>query len=514
MRMGEGPCEEGGIDTAQALDMVTAVDSPSRWESLLFGAGVRTPTVSTAFRWAHNHLVAPEFRLFRFALLIGLFISFVLAPFTSWSIDTPGFVIGVISLLSSGNPYSSHLFINPPLAPFLQAPLFAVLSVWISPQQLILTVPAIQPAATVTGVPVQIPSSVALLALKLPLIAAYAVSGFTVLFLAETWVGPKRANSAAIAWLLNPLVIWATAVHGEVDILAALAVLFCFAAILEHWHLLAGFSLGLGIMAKAYPLVLVPAILVVLLMWRRPSTPHVTFTRGVRFTLGLCMGILPFVPYFGTLFDLYSAIGNSTQYGGISFLSVFNRGELLPTTSVVAGLVLARDAVWVHGVLIALFGIALVGSGATLAAVLRRLPFQSPRSLARPLAFAFTWALTGALMFQTSPQSENLLTLLAMVAVLSYAERRLLRIVYWVLSMAGLFLYFSLLTPFAFFYPLANDIGLGWVIGLNSILIAYQTRAWLAPPDLWLATGLLGATAIAALWVLCFKCLVRRWDLD
>lgn len=474
------------------------------WLRDLWSAEAGTVDLRTAFRWMRSRLEGEDSRVFRRFLLLAIIVGFFLAPLTSWSVDTPDFVAACISLLYNGSPYAANQFFSPPLGPLLSAPFFALLSVWISPQSLITSFPSIAPAAAATSVSTRIPNPFALLALKGPLISALCLSSFCVLNVAERIVGRKRACYVAGAWLLNPLVLWSTAVHGEVDILAATAVLVFLVSTFQRWYFLSGVVLVLGVMSKAYPLVLLPMGAIAVNFSNR-GPDHTSYSAAtLRYMAGVGVGFLPFLAYVTALESLYGVIYSQATYGGFSFLLLFNPGIFQPPYGIGSGFFSTGNAVIVHDILVALYILGLAGS--MLLAYLVSISRSEPSSVQqiRILLYACVWPIAGALMFQSSPQSENLLVLLPVMVLLACCEGIVSKVLYWLLSAAGLLLYFTLLTPLAYFYPLATFGGPRWVATVNSVVIRYAFNQAMPPHDFWVIAGLIGATCILMVWLRSF----------
>lgn len=451
-----------------------------------------------------------EARTLRRVFIISLIIQFILAPLTSWSGDTPAFVSSALALIYRGSPYATNQFFDPPLGPFLEAPFFALASIWNTPQSLIVTVGAIAPATSVAGVSVSIPSPIALLCLKTPLILATAFSGLCVLYVAERFVGRERAARVAATWLLNPLVIWASAVHGEVDILAAAAVLAFLVAILQRWYLLAGLSLALGIMAKAYPIALLPMGVVALNFHNPHRSEQSAFAPIVRFGVGLGLGLLPFLIFLSNLESIYAGVSVLGGYGGFNLLLLFNSGVFLYGRRLDSRIFTQGNAGVLHTVFAGLFIAALAGS-----LLLAYLETYAPlsRDRAKPtkgLLYSLVWPAAGVLIYQTSPQSENLVLVLSLVVILTCLTGVFIKSLYWLITAGGLLLYFGLATPAAFFYPLARILGTPWISGINGVVIAYVTNRTFPYQNVWVIAGVTGAVCILSLWALALHQLIRE----
>ncbi len=450
-----------------------------------------------AIGWLRRRLSGPRGRALLLVVLSSLGIQLVLAPLTSWSTDTPAFINSVVALLYNGNPYATNQLFNPPLAAFLQAPFFAMLSFFTPPQNFVEIIPSILPATTVSGVSDVIPTWGASLALKVPLIAASIVSGFCLLYLGELVSGRVRSAAFASAWFLNPLVIWATAVHGEVDILAVAGVLIFLVAIQKRWYLLAGLAIGLSIMAKAYPLVLLPMSCVALeIGWRRASLRSYA-SRLTGFVIGVGLAFLPFLAFIPQLYSFYTSLYPSAPvFGGFSILILFNPGIFEYGHRLYPAFFSEQTGVSLHSV----FAAFLVGTMALsllLAYLASRTSDRLDSKRALQLLICATIApLAGILLYEPSPQSENLLLVLPLLLLLTPMSRIFASILYWVLTAAGVMLYWALATPLGYFYPLANLLGPGSISYVNSVVIGYVTNPTVPPHDLWALAGLIGGTAL------------------
>lgn len=465
------------------------------WMVDLWHGERETPSANDVFSWLKARLVGPEAKRFRWILAVGVLVELILAPLTSWSIDTPGFVSAGISLIYNGSPYAANQFFNPPLGPFLEAPLFAILSIWIPPQSLITNVSAIGPAANATGISTQIPTVAALLALKLPLIGASAVSTLSLLYLAEKLVGRTKANYVAAVWIFNPLLIWATAVHGEVDILAVAATLTFLIAVTQRWYVLAGVALALGIFSKVYPLALLPMAVVLVAALARGRGPSAVSVAVVRLLVGLGLGVLPFLAYLSQLASTYGGLYAQASYGGFNLLLLFNPGIFKPPRGLSMAFRL-RNAVIVHYTFEVIFVVALLASVIAADLFSRLDRARSPVHPNERLAYAAYLPLAATLMYQSSPQSENLLLILPLLLILACTGKRWATYVYWAISGAGLYLYFSLLTPVAYFYPLAVMGGSRWISAINHVVISYSANSVLPPRDSWVIAGVVGGGCI------------------
>jgi hypothetical protein len=313
-------------------------------------------------------------------------------------------------------------------------------------------------------------------------------------------------------------VIWATAVHGEVDILSACFVLLFLVALGKRWYFLAGIWLALGIVSKAYPLALLPVALTAVCVVELTPGFRSHLPRIVAFLIGVGAGLAPFVSYAGTFITTYGSSYPADQYGGFNVGLVFNRTNFLPNVAVLNPWLSASNGSLFAEVLRALFYLSIPGS-IVAALLLRRAALRDHDGTGgvpvRSLLYALEWPLAGVLLFQPAPQSENLITLLAILLLIGatgIAEgRRTLRILYWALSGAGWMLYLTLASPLAYFYPLAAYLGPGAISGVNHVVVAFSYNTLIPRVLLWSIAGLVGGSAILGLWAIALAESVRTY---
>ncbi len=440
-------------------------------------------------------VVGPEHRRLRYVLLAGFAIRFLLAPLTAWAGDTTYFTWSGMSLLERGDPYFANTLFNPPLGPLSEAPGLAVLSLVVPVEHFVQFYPALLGPAESTGVIYPyLPTPAALLALKLPLILADGAVALLVYRLLRAVGEGRWATAGAAAWFLNPVVIWASSVHGEVDVLAALAVVGFLWAMRAGSSVGAGIALGLGGFAKLYPLALLPLAAAVL--WRTHGTAPVR-----RVALGLSAGLLlsavPFLPYLSGLAVVLAHQAGNNNYGGLTVLILFNP-QLSPLTrSWPAGLGhLLADAYEASLVLAILGGIAYVW----------RRPADvdpaDPRSVAT-LSVLTLGVVAGSLLALLSAQAENVVGLLPPLLLALPALKRAGRGLFAAVTSLTWLQYLTLGGPLAFFYPLALLLGPSAVGTVSTATVDYATKGGLlSQGPLWVLFGAAGGAAVLATWLL------------
>jgi hypothetical protein len=441
---------------------------------------------------------AAEFKRLRWMLLISGFVQFLLAPFSSWGSDTTSFILSELSFVYNGTPYASGLASNPPLGPVLALPLYAALSVFVPAQGFTQQIPSLIHVSVVSGfVDPLIGTPVALLLLKLPLILAGLGTG-PVLYAVMEELGARRSLSewAAAAWLLNPLVIWATAVNGEYDVLAAGAlVAFFFFFFREQW-IAAGFSLGLGCMGKIYPLLLVPVVAGFLIGRAGAGLRPWASKPFARFLAGVALGVVPFLYLLPAYVGVLTSGFGSVQAGGLSLGLIF-QGTLpgSPLTSQVGTNVLLDILAGILVVTVFL-GTLLVGW------IARRRPMDNSLRT-RVMPVVSVWCVVAAIQYRPGPEPENLLGLIAVLPVAYLALPQVVRFATIFASAAGFGLYLAFSTPAAFFYPLAAQLGPSWVSGANAVVLTYFRNPYEPSRGLWFGLGLSGGIVMIVLWAAC-----------
>ncbi len=443
-------------------------------------------------------LTDPRQARLRIVLLVGLAVRLVLAPLTSWGTDTLGFVHSGQILLYSGNPYSGGTWFNPPLAPYLASPTMGAVTLLLGPEGLYRSLPFAVPAALASWVPTLVPVPAALLAWKLPLILADVAGGLALYFLVERHLAPGRGTLAAALWLLNPLTIWVSSVHGEVDgLAAAFAVLALAAAAERHWYW-AGLLLSLSVLAKGYTVVLVPTFVVAAVVL--PGPWRAVLRRAVRplatLALGIATALAVFFAYLSETFDLLATHTTaSVTYGGLSVLSIFNPASPKGTG---AWARYTNSAANAHLGLIALQGFAALSVlvALVLLVVQRRRGARTRPAAVRDLTIACAIALAGTVLANPVPNSENIDVLVAagFAGALALGSTRYW-VVVWGIALSGFFQYWALLTPLAFFYPLATGLGPGAVTTVNSIAAAYEVDLLLRG-SLWEIIGVVAGVLL------------------
>ena len=190
----------------------------------------------------------------------GLAVRLLLAPATSWSPDLVPWLVRAQELAHGVPLYTNASFSYPPLYAYLLALVTAPLLGPSSLAQLAQSPPALAGLAAGTKIAAGvIPNPAFTLAVKLPAIVADVTLGVLLASLVfERTRDRGRADAAGALWLLNPLPIWVSAIHGQFD---ALPVLLTVIAVGLAWRRRwagVGFALAMGALFKLYPVYLLP----------------------------------------------------------------------------------------------------------------------------------------------------------------------------------------------------------------------------------------------------------------
>ena len=486
--------------------------APARWWPREAGLSRLLGITRSIVRTARTVVHLPELVALRWILVVGFAVRFMLAPLTSWGVDTPSFILADLGLLYTGSPYTSSLFFNPPLGPYLEAPFLTFATLFASPQALVPVVSAVAPAAQATGMAsVLVPTPMALMMLKIPLILADGGSTLLLFLLVRQRTGEAIAKTVAAAWFLNPVLIWSSAVHGEVDGIAACFLLLFLLALERRYVTIAGAALSLAVFAKPFVVGVIPLGLAFLavgagseMLSRRDRGLQVA-----RFVGGGLIGALPFVIYIPALLAQLSQSVNNPLLGGMSPLILFNGA--VPKLPGIWGSWQNRATASDLLSLLRALALAAVAGSLLLLFLWKRYRRLSPQGVDAfsVLAFASLWAMVGVILSDSVPQSENMIPPLALLLLASPVAPRALRVAYVSLSAAAFGLYMALLTPLAYFYPLAVLLGPSEIDFINRTVISYaKLRGLFSQPGAWLVCGLVAGVTLLGIMALGFIRLV------
>lgn len=159
-----------------------------------------------------------------------------------------------------------------------------------------------------------VPGTVAIhVAWKLPLVAANLLTA-GVMYRLALRLAPGRAVLLASLWLVNPVVLWVSAGHGQIESVAILCVFAALALALEGRLFASGLVTGMGVGFEYFPIAVVGLIIV---WWRAGQLPGrrplVLFGAGL--LLSLAVWFLPVI---------LDPVGRPSLFGGLAFSGGFS----------------------------------------------------------------------------------------------------------------------------------------------------------------------------------------------
>jgi hypothetical protein len=143
------------------------------------------------------------------------------------------------------------------------------------------------------------------------LLFAVAILAARIVRLGGNTVGDEAGGDAGVGSMANRLVVVtigaSLAIAFRFDLFPALLVMVALWATLEDRPVAAGVAIGLGVLAKLYPIAVVPALA---LAWLVPFDPGRLLRLGLAVALAIVLGMLPFV-----------VLGGRDAFGFLSYLA-------------------------------------------------------------------------------------------------------------------------------------------------------------------------------------------------
>ncbi|MFY9717300.1 MAG: glycosyltransferase family 87 protein [Thermoplasmata archaeon] len=262
-------------------------------------------------------------------VVIGLLIRYALAIYSAEE-DTVTFAAAAQSMAYGQAPYT-YLVLYPPGWVYLLGLLGRSYSLFFGSLS-ILTVPnGLQTLNTIPNAWYESPYYPSIgfdLYLKSFIFVFDVLSGLLIYCLIRDRVkNPKIALTGLALWILNPLVITVSALHGTYDSIPAFLMLLAYYFSTRCDFLYSGISLSLGAILKVFPAVLVPVFFV--LIWDLAPRQRAAFAKGVLwfmigFSAVLCLVFWP--P--GIISQWLSLFFTGTGRGGEPF-GGFNQWSVL-----------------------------------------------------------------------------------------------------------------------------------------------------------------------------------------
>ena len=190
----------------------------------------------------------------RTPIIVGLLIRFIVAPFTSLPGDVGVWWHAATHATQGVGLYQFPGFSYPPLYGYWALSVGSVVHLFGASPGLLgsITTHVTSPLYEALGSVVTTP--IGTLLFKLPMIAADLGTGWCIWRLSfKLGASTRQARNAFLWWFFNPLVIVVSAVHGQIDSIASLAIALALLAAAEETWALAGAALAFGVAVKLVP---------------------------------------------------------------------------------------------------------------------------------------------------------------------------------------------------------------------------------------------------------------------
>lgn len=202
------------------------------------------------------------------ALIVGLILRYVLAPFTAWPHDDAVWFQAAVSGQHQLGLYALSEFPYPPFWGLLLEGLGQIMShLGLSSSSLAVT----NPSFTALNQSTQdyadvITTPIFNILFKSILFAFDLGAGLLIRQMVTDLNGDQRRSDFAFAlWFLNPFVLFESAMFGGFDVINAFFILATIVLLFHRRYAWAGTALGLGLLTKLSPIFLLPLIVVIVL---------------------------------------------------------------------------------------------------------------------------------------------------------------------------------------------------------------------------------------------------------
>jgi Gpi18-like mannosyltransferase len=260
-----------------------------------------------------------SFRLRGYEQIVGLLfldtvLRIVISFYTSHPNDEEVWYITAVNMLSGqGSPYGTRYFSYPPVWAYIYLPFVSISSLFSNPYFFSIRI-------NLSGTVVPVMSPLFNFVVKLPIIIGDIFVGLIIYRFVSNFKDEQAARKAFIFWFFNPLVIFTGAMVAQFDVLPALTSLLALVLFMQRKYFLAGASLGLGIMAKIYPIYFIP--LYITFFFKSDSSKEIEWKKGIFRLMSFLAGIL----LTGIVLLLPILAFNSFPY---FFEGIFRRGEYI-----------------------------------------------------------------------------------------------------------------------------------------------------------------------------------------
>jgi hypothetical protein len=256
--------------------------------------------------------------------IAGLVIRLILAPITATTYDIyPGY-LAIMSLLGGGTIYDERAFSYPPLFLVLLYPLMLALSLIIEPASFAQTPSDVSEFSIHYGtISPTITSPIFNLVYKSPMIIADMLIGLQLYHIVwETSQNESSARKAYMLWILNPLVIQVSAVHGSFDSICVFFAVLAVYRFKDARYFESGAYLAFGILTKIFPVFLIPVLLAALAGKSLADDSQFLRVRILSLfkgTIGMALGgLLVIMVFILPLMDFLGALNTRAAFTDIS----------------------------------------------------------------------------------------------------------------------------------------------------------------------------------------------------
>jgi hypothetical protein len=434
-------------------------------------------------------------------LLFGLFVRFMIAPWTSWTSDMFPFFSATTDMLTGAGAYGHAVFSYPPLFAFLMYPFTFGLSLFIDPSLWGSLQCSMVDVAQLTGMITPFVTSPEFnLIAKAPIIMGDLLMGLVLFHAVRELRDERWGKRVFVLWFLNPLVIWISSISGQFDVFPALLTLLALVCFLRRSYVLTGLALGLGVLFKVYPAYLIVFYLIATVGLEASGGRGETIRRGLKNASLLVGGalisiltVLPLLLSGASIMELILRRASFPNFGGFNiWFAVPRKGGIeiprtlttninVETTTVILSLIL------VFTIIIALLFI--------------RYQKRRRERIVPMLVYSNALVVGTVILIQPVTNPQHLLWLFPFLLLYTVWESRTGRKLY-LLTILGLLYFIGLQSFHAVLYPAAVYTPLLDVHSLNSAVEAYFTAEGVINRLGWtISTSFLGALVMGTLFL-------------
>lgn len=273
----------------------------------------------------YKHIKSLLIRHFWLLLVLGILVRLIFAGISAWNYDVRVWHQFAFELSEGIEVYSFKNFSYPPGAA-------AILSVIVYP--LIKFVPSelwggVDPWLYKLSVdswlfdPL-VTSPIFNYILKLPLLIAEIIIVYSSYLVYRDRIGENNSKLFILLFYLNPLVLFISAIHGQLDILPLLFLYLSFLLLISRRsYIISGIMFGISISFKMFPLFILPSI-VILILSNKSEDLKSRFRSLKNFIIGLLPPIMLMAIYFFFNRDAYVSVFR--RFGTLGFEGSLNIG--------------------------------------------------------------------------------------------------------------------------------------------------------------------------------------------